>query len=189
MNSIWVQALLGPMNDFLIICSGTNDINRNSSKNAVKNITNFIMNVNHTNIIIINVPYRYDVLNHPHINSSIKSFNSKLLKLANRFSHVGITEIENNRLLFTKHGLHLNKFGKELLSNQLGLSILSTLEKVSGNPIPLRWYDKKPQVKVPSINRPSPALTPTNEQLPTEQAPKRTKKLPITRKDDFLWGI
>jgi hypothetical protein len=66
---------------------------------------------------------------------------------------------------------------------------METLEKVSGNSIPLRWYDKKPQFKVPSINRPSPALTPTNEQLPTEQAPKRTKKLPITRKDDFLWGI
>ena len=40
-------------NDFLIICSGTNDIDRNSSRNAFKNITN----VNQTNIIIVSVPY------------------------------------------------------------------------------------------------------------------------------------
>jgi hypothetical protein len=86
--------------DFLIISSGSNDIDRNFSTQAFKNITNFIQNVNQTNIIIVNVPYRYDVADHPCINSTIKSFNNKLLKLVNRFNHVGITEIENNRLLF-----------------------------------------------------------------------------------------
>ena len=42
---------------------------------------------------------------------------------------------------------------------------------------------------ISSIDRPSHALTPSNCQLLTDQAPKRTKKLPVTRKDDFLWGI
>jgi len=46
------------MNDFLIICSGTADIHRNYSRNAFKNITNFIKNVNHINIILVNVSYR-----------------------------------------------------------------------------------------------------------------------------------
>ena len=95
----------------------------------------------------------------------------------------------NNRLLFTKHGLHLKESGKELLSNQLELHTFSILEEVSVNPITLGWYDKNPQVNASSITRPSPTLTPINCQLPTEQAPKRTKKLPVTRKDDFLWGI
>ena len=107
-------------NYFLLICCGTNDIDRNSSRNAFKNITN----VNQTNIIIVSVPYGYDVMDHSHINSTIRFFNSKLLKLANSFRHVGITEIVNNRLLFTRHGLHLNESGKELLSNQLVLHIL-----------------------------------------------------------------
>jgi hypothetical protein len=44
------------MNYFLIICSGTNDIDRNYSRNAFKNITNFIKNVNHTNIILVSAP-------------------------------------------------------------------------------------------------------------------------------------
>ena len=38
------------MNDFLIICSGTNDIYRNCPSKALKNIINFIKNVNYTNI-------------------------------------------------------------------------------------------------------------------------------------------
>jgi len=122
-----------PMNDILIIRSGTNDTDGNYSRNAFKNITNFIKNVNHTNIILISVPYRYDVTGYSHVNSTIKSFNSKLRKLAKIFSHVSIIEIVNNRLLFTKHGLHLNESGKELLSNQLVLHIFSTLHEVSVN--------------------------------------------------------
>jgi hypothetical protein len=91
------------MNDFLIVCSGTNDIDRNHSSNAFKNITNFIRSVNHTNIILICVPYRYDMTDYSHVNNTIKSFNSKLLKLAKIFCHVCIIEIVvNNRLLFTK---------------------------------------------------------------------------------------
>jgi len=97
------------MNDFLIICSGMNDTDRRYSRNAFKNITNFIKNVNHTNIILISVPYRYDVMDYSRINNMIKSFNSKLLKFAKIFSHAHIIENVNNRLLFTKHELHLNE--------------------------------------------------------------------------------
>jgi len=146
-------------------------------------------NVNHTNRILISVLYRYYVTVYSHVNSTIKSFNSKLLKLAKIFSHVSIIEIVNNSLLFTKHGLHLNESGKELLSNQLVLHLFSILEEVSVKPITLGWYDKNPQVNASSINGSSHTLTPINCQLPTEQAPKCTKKLPVTRKDDILWGI
>jgi hypothetical protein len=70
------------MNDFLIVCNETNDIDRNHSSNAFTNITNFIKRVNHNNIILIYVPYRHDVTDYSHVNDMIKSFNSKLLKLA-----------------------------------------------------------------------------------------------------------
>jgi RNase H-fold protein (predicted Holliday junction resolvase) len=69
------------MKDFLIICSGTNYIDRNYSSNAFKNITNFVKSVNHTTIILISVPHRHDVTEYTHVNSTIKSFNSKLVKL------------------------------------------------------------------------------------------------------------
>ena len=87
------------MNDFLIICSGTNDIDRNYPTKAFKNITNFIKNVNHTNIILVSVPYRYDAKEYTYVNSTIKSFNNKLLKFTKLFSHVSTVAVVNNRLL------------------------------------------------------------------------------------------
>ena len=57
------------------------------------------------------------------------------------------------------------------------------------NPLTLGWYDENLQVNVSSIARPSHAITPITCQLSAEQAPKCIKKLPVTRKDDFLWGI
>jgi len=176
------------MNDFIIICRGTNDIERNHSRNEFKNITSFIKCVNHTNIILISVPYRHDITKDLHINSKIKALNSRLLKLAKIFSHVNIIEPSNNRLLFTKHGLHLNESGKELLSHQLVLHIFSVLEEISVNPMTLGWYDKTLQVIASSIGRPSHTLIPNNCRLLTEQAPKCIKKLPVTRKDDFFNG-
>ena len=140
------------MNDFLIICSGTNDTDTNSSRNAFRNVTNFIKSINYTNIILISIPYRHDLLAYSHVNNNIKILKSKLLKLAKIFNHVNIIEPANNRLLFTKHGLHLNELGKELLSNQLALHVLLVLEEeqVNANPINLRWYDENLHVNIPS---------------------------------------
>jgi hypothetical protein len=74
---------------------------------------------------------------------------------------------------------------------ELVLNIFSVLRdvKISVNPITLGWYDKNPHVNVSLMDRPSHSLTPINQQLLPEQAPKRIKKLPVTRKDDFLWEI
>jgi lysophospholipase L1-like esterase len=102
------------MDDFLIMCSGSNDVNRNDLRKVFFNdVTSFVKSVNQTNIILISIPYRYDFKN-SYINSEIKSFNRKLYKLTKIFSHVNVIEADNNRLLFTKHGLHLNGLGREL---------------------------------------------------------------------------
>jgi hypothetical protein len=164
--------------------SGTNDIDRNYPSAAFSNITNLIKSVNHTNarIIVVCVPHRHDLENYSYISNNIRLLSSKLYRLAKIFKHVSILEVDNSRLLFTKHGIHLNVMGKKLLTNQLSLQILSLLGKVKVTPIPLGWYVKNLQVI-------SHALNPTKNQLPIEQAPKRIRKLPVTRKEDFLWAI
>jgi hypothetical protein len=58
-------------NDFLIICSGANDIDRNNAKSAFKNM-NVIKNVNYTNIVLVSVLFRHDMTSF---------LNSKLHKL------------------------------------------------------------------------------------------------------------
>ena len=57
-------------NDMIILCYGTNDFDHKSKKNLKKklsctfqNIKKFIMNNNHTNILLMNITFRYDILN------------------------------------------------------------------------------------------------------------------------------
>ena len=42
--------------DLTVICSGSNDYELNGSSLTLQNITNFIKNNSHTNIILVNVP-------------------------------------------------------------------------------------------------------------------------------------
>ena len=66
------------LNDFLIVCSGTNDTDNNYPNAAFSNITNLIKSINHTNIIIVCVPHRHDLKNSSYINNNITLLNSKL---------------------------------------------------------------------------------------------------------------
>jgi hypothetical protein len=61
------------MDDFLIMCSGSNDVNRNDLSKVFHDVTSFVRSVNQTNVILISIPYRYDLMN-SHINSEIKVF-------------------------------------------------------------------------------------------------------------------
>ena len=65
------------------------------------------------------------------INGEINFFNRKLAKLDRIFPHVNILGTDDNRLLFTRHGLHLSGLGKELLANYLVLHIYSSLKEVT----------------------------------------------------------
>jgi hypothetical protein len=93
-----------------------NDLGRNNSLKALQQIMNFVINSKHTNIILVTVPHRYDLMQSSCVNSEIKSFNRKLKKMATVHHHASVLEIDNGRKLFTNHGLHLNGQGKEMLS-------------------------------------------------------------------------
>jgi hypothetical protein len=177
------------MDDLLIMCSGANDIGRSGYREVFNNVISFLNSVTHTNIVVLSIPYRYDI-KYPYINNEIRSFNRKLLKFTKVFPHVSVLEIDNNRLLFTKHGLHLNGLGEELLSNQLALHIDSALKKVTVHSITLAWNDSQLQVNAPSTaSSASPVSMYNSQEATTNRTPKRTRKTPVMRNDDFLWGI
>ena len=71
--------------DLMVICSGCNDYELNEFSSTFQNITNFIKTNNHTNIILISVPFRYDLLNSTAVNSSISNVNRKLKKLVIKY--------------------------------------------------------------------------------------------------------
>jgi len=61
--------------DILIICSGTNDLATNKTSLAFQNLSNMVTKNNHTNITLLNIPYRYDTANTSTVNDSTEKFN------------------------------------------------------------------------------------------------------------------
>jgi hypothetical protein len=99
-------------NDIVVICYGSNDYELNEYSMTLRNISNFIQTNNHTNIVVLNVPFRYDLLNLNLVNNNISILNRKIKKLTKKaFPHANVIEIDNNRKLFTNHRLHRNKLG------------------------------------------------------------------------------
>ena len=113
-------------NDLIIISSGTNDLEQNGFKDTFQNIRSFITNNYHSNILLMNIPYRFDLPNSHEVNEDISAINHKLKKLVRALHHARHICSDNDRKLFTNHGLHRNKLGKILISLQLAEYIITT---------------------------------------------------------------
>ena len=64
-----------------------------------------------------------------YVNSSISILDRKLKKLVKVFPYTSFLETDNNRNLFTDHGLHLNKLGKQLVNYKIASLLHSTFEQ------------------------------------------------------------
>jgi hypothetical protein len=61
--------------DMIVICSGTNDCDLNELSRTFRNINDITMHNNHTDILLINVPFRYDFVNCFAVNGKISVLN------------------------------------------------------------------------------------------------------------------
>ena len=89
----------------------------------------------------MNIPLRYDIPNSPYVNKIISMLNRKLQKLVKVNPHTSFLETFNDRNLFTNHGLHHNKLGKNLVKLQLASFLLTAFVPNTSKPIPLEWYE------------------------------------------------
>jgi hypothetical protein len=80
-NSVKDTVLNLGKNDVLVFGGGANDISKNDSKMGLRPILNFVRNNSHTNIVLLDVPHRYDLANWSCVNNEINTFNRKLLKV------------------------------------------------------------------------------------------------------------
>jgi len=78
---------------------GANDVNlrRSQTINAAGNMARFVQQYNNTNIILVNIPHRYDLDRTSVINSEIQVFNRLILKVAKAYSHVTIVDTDLDR--------------------------------------------------------------------------------------------
>jgi len=113
----------------IILIGGSNDIDKNVHGKNLTSIRNFLEGTQHTNVIILEVPVRYDIGARSNINEQIESHNKKLCKVIKSFMHVKLIKVTINREDFTKHGLHLNSKGKEKVSTELLKHLLTTHKK------------------------------------------------------------
>jgi hypothetical protein len=180
-------------NDFIVIWYGSNDISSNRSAPGVKNILQFVINNLHTNIIVVNVPHRYDLPMSSCVNRKITLFNKKLEKCLKSFNCVNLIKMDCNRKNFTKHGMHLNSQGKLKMSKQIVKCIPIVTNKVVKTPIKLGCkieYDMNTNdTNVnDAIVRVSTDVSIISEVDTVSNVNKCIRRKPITRNTDFFMG-
>ena len=148
------------------------------------------MNKRHTNILVLNVPLRYDLHNYSQRNLQISELNSKLKQLCSHLTHTAFLHINNDRQLFTSHGLHLNKTGKRLRNYHVALQTLTLFNIQTRTLTP---FDSQPPL---TVDTPSTYIlnTSKNNNNNTTQNTHQSRiskwhKKPANKLDDFLWWM
>jgi hypothetical protein len=116
-------------NDVIVIWGGTRDVGRNETTGGLNQLKDFFKKNNHTNIIQMCVPHRYDLHSNSCVNKGIEVLNRRLGKLVKAFEDTTLIKLDLNRELFTKHGLHMNDKGKELVAKKIISAIKYMLHK------------------------------------------------------------
>jgi hypothetical protein len=73
-------------------------------KTPQKQLLEFVINTNHTNVILVSPPHGYDLMSNSCVNIEVEKFNRKLCKKMENFRRVEMIEVVNERNLYTKHG-------------------------------------------------------------------------------------
>ena len=149
--------------DTIIVIGGSNDIDKSVRSKNLTSILKFLEDTQNTNVILVEVPVRYDTGVRPHINEQIESYNTKLHKVTKSFKHVRLIKVTTNREHFTKHRLHLNYKGKEIMSKELLKTLLTKHESQKVASIPVPWKKESTNVDAQIIKN-----VKSNESLNTD---------------------
>jgi hypothetical protein len=126
--------------DILVISSGTNDYELGNFKQTFLNIRGYLSPLIHTNIVVLSIPFRYDLHDCTFVNFKISRINKMLSKLACISPNISFLDSNNDSNLFTRHGLCRNKLGKKLLIAQIANHIFSIFKCKTVTSFPLGWY-------------------------------------------------
>jgi len=179
------------MKDILVISSGTNDYNLDNFKTTFKNIKEYITSIIHTNILALGLPHRYDLQNNLDVNSKIHNINKKLSKLESILPNAHFLDSNNDRNLYTKHGLHKNKQGKRQTVAQISSLIFTVFIRNNHSGIPLTWYvladERQKNLSVKPVDISSDVPPKVNNVVTSTRNSNCLRKAPVTRSADFLW--
>jgi len=115
--------------DVIIVWGGSRDVGKNESKQGINRLQGFIETNKHTNIILTEVPHRYDLMRESCVNKETQRFNNKLREYMEIYEHVTVLQVNMDRSNFTTHGQHMNKVGKELIAGRIAVVIDCIVKK------------------------------------------------------------
>jgi len=169
--------------DTIIVVGGSNDIDKNAHRGNLTSLEKFLDGTQNTNIILTEVPMRNDIGVGSPINEQITNYNKKLHKVTKRFKQVDLTRVTTKREHFTKHGLHLNKKGKETITKQL----IKYLPTKQGNQnvaaIQLPWRDESGKVGARTAQTEKLKVIPN---IDTDTVVKDAKELCNTTSNNYI---
>jgi len=73
--------------DVLILSGGTMDVARNETNDCLRHLTHFLKRTSRTNVIIVDVPYHYDLVNLSCVNKETIGYNRKLREIVKTSNH------------------------------------------------------------------------------------------------------
>jgi RNase H-fold protein (predicted Holliday junction resolvase) len=129
--------------DVVVVWIGTRDVARNESEKGLHQIKKFVENHKQTNVIVMSVPHRHDLEEKSCVNDDVKRFNRKLRKFMKVLGNSNVIEVEAERDLFTKHGLHMNSRGKEQIAKRIVREIRDLLREEKSDPIIMKGKEEQ----------------------------------------------
>ena len=137
--------------DMVVVWGGANDIARNEANNALTHIIKSVKSRKHRNMLLVCVPTRFDLLSTSCVNKEVIIYNRKLHKWMKQYEHVKIIDSESQREYFTRHSMHMNLPGKELIAQRITEHIKEHFSKRETSSIILQW--KQEMVKRTAMTR------------------------------------
>ena len=116
------------------------------------------------------VPHHHDLSEWSCVNSELKAFHRKLVKLVKPYKHVTVVKVDLYRIFFTRQGLHMNNLGKEKIAFKIA-SVVTKIFRKQEEIIGLYWKNEC-EVSVSDI--------PNEDNIIIQEDPKATPSTTVS---------
>jgi hypothetical protein len=123
----------------VVVWGGSKDVGKNETKQGINRIQRFVETNKHTNIILMEVPHRHDLIWDSRVNKEVEKYNSRMRKYMKVHENVEVLNVNVDRDGFTTHGQHMNLRGKELMAKKIVEAIKRTLKVCNKELISMKW--------------------------------------------------
>lgn len=159
--------------DWAVIIAGCNNISNRSlnfktQETFINRLDKTLQKLNNCNVLLSTIPFRHDLSSTHNCNQTIVEVNNKLRKIIRNHPHVRLLDLYLfERHHHTRHGLHLNKKGKQFLAQKIREHMLASLtNKQNARPPASEPQDKATLTEGSSTQRTPPTARDDNCSVP-----------------------